>query len=269
MLRVRLVFWYMLWCLRFGARPWRYFQLNAPWFSDSRRIFSKREMDELIPPKWRLTQEPLRPDSRPSSWPVFLKPEWGQNARGILVAEDQQSFDRSRRRILSGKLPYLFQEAATGAREFEIFYIRDGASGNNPAVFSITETLNSSNLSWPVNGILNQHTSYKTLTRLTTSDEHRLWQHLEALPAFRIARIGLRTDSIEDMLEGKFRIIEINLFVPLPLHLLDESVSLQERRRFIRVSMRKLAQSVKALPLSQPRKNIFWPMLLLSCQIRR
>ncbi|WP_456380004.1 hypothetical protein [Thiolapillus sp.] len=269
MLRVRLVFWYMLWCLRIGARPWRYFQLNAPWFNNQKRIFSKLEMDELIPQKWRLAQEPLRPRSHPSSWPVFLKPEWGQNARGILVAEDQQSFDRARRQLLSGRVPYLFQEAATGACEFEIFYIRNGVSADEPAVFSVTETLNSSGSAWPVNSILNRHTSHKALTRLSGGDEHQLWQHMNELPAFRIARIGLRTDSIESMLEGNFQVLEINLFIPMPLYLLDETIPPQQRRQFIRASMRKLAQLTKTLPQNQPHKNIFWPMLLLSWQIRQ
>lgn len=268
MLRVRLVSWYMLWCVRIGARPWRYFQLNAPWFSSKKRIFSKLEMDDLIPQKWRLAQEPLRADSRPSSWPVFLKPEWGQNARGILVAKDQISFDHIRQQLLFGKTPYLFQEAAKGAGEFEIFYIRNEASGDKPAVFSVTETRNNAGQDWPVNSILNQHTSHKTLTQLTADDEHRLWQHLSELPAFRIARIGIRADNIENLLEGKFQIIEINLFVPLPLYLLDETIPLQKRYRFIHANMRQLAQLTKTMPLDQPRKNIFWPMLFLSYRIR-
>lgn len=267
MLRVRLVFWYMIWCVRVGARPWRYFQLNAPWFNSEKRLFSKLDMDALIPAKWRLAQELLHPDSQPSSWPVFLKPEWGQNARGILVAENQLDFERLRRELLSGQTPYLVQEAAPGKREFEVFYIRNGASGTEPALLSVTETLNNSGQEWPVNSILNRHTSHRALP-LNTANNNALWQTMNELPPFRIARIGLRTESIDAMLAGEFRIIEINLFVPMPLCLLDETIPTRERNRFIRSSMYRLALLTRSVSLKQARKNIFWPMLFLSYKIR-
>lgn len=267
MLRIRLVFWYMVWCVRLGARPWRYFQLNAPWFSSKKRLFSKLDMDALIPAKWRLAQESLHPESQPSSWPVFLKPEWGQNARGILVAENQQDFNRLSRELLSGQTPYLLQEAATGKREFEVFYIRNGASDKEPALLSITETLNSSDQEWPVNSILNKHTRHRALIQFTANN-NELWRYMNELPAFRIARIGLRAESIDAMLAGEFKIIEINLFVPMPLCLLDETIPPRERNRFIRSSMYKLALLTRSVSLKQARKNIFWPMLLLSYKIR-
>lgn len=267
MLHIRLVFWYILWCVRIGARPWRYFQLNAPWFNNQKRLFSKLDMDALIPAKWRLAQEPLRPDSQPSSWPVFLKPEWGQNARGILVAEDQQAFERVQHKLLSSRTPYLFQEAATGEREFEVFYIRNSGSGKAPAVLSTTETLNSGGQRWPVNGIFNRHTSHQALPQLDVSD-NGLWKYMNELPAFRIARIGLRADSIEAMLAGEFQIIEINVFLPMPLYLLDETVPRCDHKKFIRTNMYRLALITKSVPLKQTRKNIFWPMLFLGYKIR-
>ncbi|HEC05474.1 MAG TPA: hypothetical protein ENJ12_01360 [Thiolapillus brandeum] len=267
-MRIRLVFWYMFWCLRIGARPWRYFQLNAPWFSSSKRLFSKLEMDSSIPGKWRLHQEKLTPDSKPESWPVFLKPEWGQNARGILVANDQGCFDKLRNNMLNGDIPYLFQEAAPGRREFEVFYIRRKASGSQPAVLSVTETLNSSGQDWPVNSILNPSTRHRTVTGLTQEAQQQLWQYMNELPAFRIARVGLHADSFEAVLEGQFRIIEINLFVPMPLCLLDTNIPFRAHHRFIRSAMRDLALLTKSVPLKQPRKNIFWPMLFLNSRMR-
>ncbi len=268
MLRIRLVFWYMLWCVRIGARPWRYFQLNAPWFNNDKHLFSKLEMDALIPEKWRLHQEPLQADSRPRSWPVFLKPEWGQNARGIIVATDQPAFDNARRKVLSGRIPYLLQEAAEGKREFELFYIRRQASGPDAAVLSVTETLNGNSQRWPVNSILNPNTTHHTLDTLSPDEQQLLWRHMNELPAFRIARIGLRADSLEAVLKGRFQIIEINLFVPMPLRLLDERIPLQERQRFIRSSMLALARLTKSVPLTQAPKNIFWPMLFLNYRMR-
>lgn len=268
MLRVHLVFWYIICCLRIGARPWRYFQLNAPWFNNQKHLFSKLEMDELIPEKWRLAQEILHSDSQPCSWPVFLKPEWGQNAKGILLAENQHSFDDARQALLSGKIPYMYQKAAHNNREFEVFYIRKKASSDEASVFSITETLNASKQVWPVNSILNRHTSHKTLTQLTGQNQQQLWQYMNELPAFRIARIGLRAKDIENMLQGNYQIIEINLYVPMPLYLLDATIPLGERHAFIRSSMLQLAQLTKSVPLKQPRKNVFWPMLFLNYRIR-
>lgn len=262
MLRVRLVFWYMLWCVRIGARPWRYFQLNAPWFNSNKQLFSKLDTDALIPDEWRLHQEPLNTRSAPKTWPVFLKPEWGQNACGIMVAMDQSDFDNARRDILSGRIPYLFQEAAKGKREFEIFYIRRNSSGPDAGVLSVTETLNSN--TWPVNSILNPDTRHKALGELAPDRKQKLWKQMRKLPAFRIARVGLRADSLDAVLAGQFQIIEINLFVPMPLCLLDDNIPLKERRQFIHSSMLELARLTKSVPLSQPRKNIFWPMLFLN-----
>ena len=267
MLRVRLVGFYMGWCVRLGAAPWNYFQLNAPWFNGERRLFSKLDMDELIPEAWRLRQTPLEQTGLPQTWPVFLKPEWGQNARGIAVARNPDDWERLRPSLQQQSVPYLVQEAAPGRREFELFYIRSSADERQFAILSVTETRNAGNQDWPVNSILNPDTRHVTL-RLTEEQQQQLWQWMSRLPDFRIARVGMRADSIEAMLAGQFHIIEINLFVPMPLTLLDEDIPLKQRHAFIRKAMKALAGLTRTLPRTQERKNIFWPMLFLNYRIK-
>lgn len=254
--------------MRFLAAPWRYFQLNAPWYNEQRRLFSKLETDQAIPAEWRLKQFPLESEILPDNWPVFLKPEWGQNGRGIHVAEDADHFARLRAELLQCRIPYLVQEAARGQREFEIFYIRDHIAPERPAILSITETLHSNGDRWPVHSIRNKQTRYLDITTDIPDDQLRkLWKMMNRLGDFRIARIGVKADSVEEMLAGRLQIIEINLFVPMPLMLLDPSKPFAEKHRFIRKSMAALARATKTLPVGQRRKSIFWPMLWLNARI--
>ena len=269
MLRVRLVLAYMSWCLRLGARPWRYFQLNAPWFNEQRRLFSKLDMDRLIPDRWRLPQQPLADLKMPDDWPVFLKPEWGQNARGIRLARNPREYQALREQLLAGgTVPHLVQAAAPGRREFEVFWIRDATDAGRAAVFSVTETLNASGQDWPVNSINNPHTGHRSLS-LSPEQQGRLWQWMRELPPFRIARAGLRADNFEAVLNGDFHIIEINLFVPMPLTLLDQDLPLKQRHAFISPAMRALAALTRALPKEQTPKRIFWPMFFLNYRTGR
>ncbi len=269
MLRVRLVLSYMSWCLRLGARPWRYFQLNAPWFNEQRRLFSKLDMDRLIPDRWRLPQQPLADMEMPDEWPVFLKPEWGQNSRGIHLARNPQEYEGLREKLLAGStIPYLVQGAAPGRREFEVFWIGVATDADQPDILSVTETLNDSNQEWPVNSINNRDTRHRSLS-LSPEQERRLWQWMRELPPFRIARAGLRADSMEAVLDGNFHIMEINLFVPMPLTLLDEDLPLKQRHAFIGQAMRALAALTRGLPKGQAPKRVFWPMFFLNYRTGR
>ncbi|RTZ72422.1 MAG: hypothetical protein DSZ00_08355 [Gammaproteobacteria bacterium] len=268
MLRPALIASYLYCCLRTGAAPWRYFQLNAPWFDAENRLFSKQRMDSSIPPEWRLRQLPLADAESWHRWPAFLKPEWGQNGRGIHIARDAGEYRRKREELLQARIPYLVQESAPGKREFELFYVRHAAEPARPAVLSLTETVNGNGDTWPIHSIFNQGTTYLDITHeLSRGQLDSLWAMMERLGPFRIARIGLRSDSLQALLKGEFRIIEINLFVPLPLALLDGRKSLRERQRFIARSMAALAEATRALPPDQPRKPIFWPMLLLNTRL--
>jgi len=113
---VILVLTYIACCVRVGAAPWKYFQLNARYFSREKGIFSKLSIDELIPDRWRLSQTFDGEQITPSVYPVFLKPEWGQNGSGIERADSEEDLHKFRQSHANDNRRYMIQEAATGAR---------------------------------------------------------------------------------------------------------------------------------------------------------
>jgi len=106
---------YIACCLRVGAAPWKYFQLNARYFSKDQGIFSKLAIDALIPERWRLHQIPDDGMVSPERYPVFLKPEWGQNAHGIHRADNFQSLQLIRQSLKQkdGEQKYILQTQST------------------------------------------------------------------------------------------------------------------------------------------------------------
>ena len=256
-LRVQLVLWYILSCIRLLTPPWRYFQLNAPYFNEEKGLFSKLEIDACIPEHWRLEQQPLANSAIPVKYPVFIKPEWGQNGHGIKRADDARAFLKLQKRLLQTSTTYLVQQAAEGRREFEIFFIREGDS-EQFAVLSAAETLCSAEDPYPVNSILNPDTRYRDLCpQLTDHSRQQLWKMLNPMGHFRIARVGIRAEGLDELINGEFKIIEINLFIPLPLRLLDPELAGREKRRFIRSSMLALAKATRAIPKNQQHKPLF------------
>ena len=267
MIRIYQVLEYILFCTWQRVAPWKYFQLNAPYFNEQRGIFSKLDTDLLIPEAWKLPQSLDLGGYQPPQYPVFIKPEWGQNSFGIQRADNSQALNtiRSSRKNSTGN--YLIQQAAPGKREFEVFVIPSTQESppqknNQPAVISVTETLNNSEDEYPINGIYNTATSYKDLTpQLTPKQIKQLWHHLSQIGNFRLSRVGLRANSIEEMINGEFHIIEINLLYPMPLMLLSHNRTWYEKNRFSLQAMWHLAAISKTIPPSQPRKSIFFTKL--------
>ena len=262
MIRFLLIFWFIYYAIRHGALPWRFFQLNAPYFNSRKGIFSKLDIDNCIPAPWRLAQEALNPELEPSSFPVFFKPEWGQNSHGIFRVDNQNEFERGCRRAADKDIDYIVQEAARETREFEVFYIRDAQEKNRHATFSITEVINSGDDPLPINGIYNKNTVYDDCTpQFSAAELEKIWSHFKSICEYRIARVGLRADSREDFLTGIFHVIEINLFIPLPLSLLDIKMNWPRKIAFIKKAMKHAALAVKAIPPEQARQAIFWRKL--------
>ncbi len=265
MIRLLLIFSYIFFCLRLRVTPRKYFQLNAPYFNERRGIFSKLDIDRLIPDNWQLKQFLDIGNKYPSHYPVFVKPEWGQNSHGIHRADSAGELDNIRLNRDDTKLNHLIQEAAPGNREFEIFIIHSNKSADQPDIISITETTNSSDDPFPINGIYNKTTHYKDITsQLSLEQQQLLWQHLKQISPFHIARYCLRASAIETMLKGEFHIVEINLFLPMPLTLITDNTHWKEKIKFCLQCMRHLAQATKAIPASQPHKSVFFKKLKLS-----
>ena len=259
---VIMVLTYIACCVRIGAAPWRYFQLNARYFSDEAGIFSKLSIDRLIPDRWRLSQSVDDGAVTPARFPVFLKPEWGQNAHGIHRADDAGELDRLRARLSSEPQRYLLQEAATGEREFEIFGIDADRRDGRHDVLTVTEAVNGTER-FPINSKYNRHTRYVDVTgRFSDGERQRLGGYLAEIGRFGISRMSVRADSHEALVDGRFHVIEINLFLPMPINLLDERYAWSDRWRFIRGAMMALARSTKLIePLARERA-IFTRMML-------
>lgn len=257
-----MVLTYIASCARIATAPWRYWQLNARYFSAEQGVFSKLSTDELIPTRWRLQQTIDTDALTPTSYPVFLKPEWGQNAHGIHRADDASQLMTLRARLKQQPQRYLLQEAAPGQREFELFSIDTDRTDDSHDVFTITEAINDSE-DFPINSKYNRFTRYSDVTnQFSAAEQQKLAGYLSEIGQFGISRMSVRADSNEDLVAGKFHVIEINLFLPMPINLLDETYSWAERWRFIRTSMMSLAQATKLIKPADIKHPIFTRMML-------
>jgi len=223
----------------------------------------------LIPFQWRLKQRIHDGTPSPQQYPVFLKPEWGQNSYGIYRADSQQEFGVIQEQIADKEFTYVVQEAAEQSREFEIYYIRRAEKPDMFAMLSITEVENKHEKKHPINGINNIHTSYRDLTQSFLDNETQIvWDQVKKIGNFRMARVCIKADSEADLLLGNFHIVEINLFTPMPLNLLDPEILWVEKARFIKTGMFFLAENTKAISAKQERKNIFLKKLSMHYKVK-
>ncbi len=254
-----LIFYYIYCCLRQWVIPWHYFQLNSGYFNAKKGIFSKLDIDKCIPKRFRLLQYPFDPKRVPDVYPVFLKPEWGQNSKGIIRANDKREYLDFGEIAQRGETPYIVQEVANGANEYEIYYLRSAHEQTQYAYLSITEVENKCSEAHPINSIHNPSTTYRDITGSFTEDElEKIWQLVGTIGRFRMARVGVKADNFEALVQGKYKIIEINLFLPLPLVLLSHNVQRKEKLRIIRKTMIIAAQLVGTLSQEETRQWIFF-----------
>lgn len=268
MIVARLITCYIIWTLRYGIPPWRYFQLNATFFNAKKGIYSKLELDQYIPKKWRLNQIYLTDKTPPNHYPVFLKPEWGQNSYGIKLVHSLAEFKQACMQLQDHPVPYIVQSLAKGKIEYELFYIQDSEQKQNIATLTITQVVNNAQKN-PINAINNKHTSYRDITLEFSQIEIQMLKiHLAELPNFRFARVAIKADNKDDLLAGNFSIIEINLFAPMPLNLLDVSHNKPHIINFIRINMQLLAKLSSKIPKEDFKPFIFWKKVRLHYQIQ-
>lgn len=219
-------------------------------------------MDLQIPEKWRLKQFVDQGDTDPETYPVFMKPEWGQNSQGVSRVDNVLQLQQHRLERAENGPRYLIQAAAKGQREFEIFYIPGAKTNRSRAIISVTETCNNSGDVMPVNGIYNNNTYYQSCMPLLSATQIQKIESLfSAIGDFKIARYCARADSLDALLDGKFSIVEINVYVPMPLILLTEKMSFKSKLSFIVSSMKQLALVTKDIPASQKVKSVFFQKL--------
>jgi len=115
----------------------------------------------------------------------------------------------------------------------------------------------------------NRDSNYHDITAdFTPAEQELLWTMIKSVGSFRIARVGLRADSKQDLLLGNFHIIEVNIFIPFPLILLDKSISFSAKYRFVRKSMALVAHSIAALPRKEERNAIFFRQLIAHYKVK-
>lgn len=262
MLRLLIIIHFITAAIRHRVVPWRFFQMNCEYFNEEKGLFSKLDIDKVIPSRWRLPQQLDDGISQPFPFPCFVKPEWGQNSHAVFRADSADMLHEIRKMNTAIDVPFMLQEAALGRREFEVFYIRATNSPGLPAILTITETLNHSGEALPINSVLNPHSEYRERTAdFSTKERGQIWDILGNIGRFRMARVGLRADNLHDIADGSFQIIEINIFLPMPLSLLDTSKSWPEKYHFIKNSMNAAAQMVSTVPAKQHGSNIFFRKL--------
>ena len=222
-------------------------------------IFSKLDIDKCIPKKYRLDQYDYASKQIPATFPVFLKPEWGQNSNGIYRAGNKEEYIQFEKVAQKVDIPYIVQETAQGAKEYEIYYLRSPKQRKNYAYLSVTKVENRGDDTYPINSIYNPSTAYRDITNsFSQEDLQQIWQIVGAIGNFRMARVGLKADDREALLQGKFKIIEINLFLPLPLVLLSYNVQRLEKFKIIGKAMTIAAQLVATLSREETRQWIFF-----------
>lgn len=269
LIRILLIISYIFFCIRVRVKPWDYFRLNALYFNQSKGLFSKLDIDKFIPQRWRLPQWVDKTSREPSSFPVFVKPEWGQNSQGVGRADNLEQLQSLRQNRATTDVQYLVQEAALGTIEFEIFSILDHQNLTDSAILSVTQVNNTSGESYPINGIYNRHTQYSDITpQLTQEQLDSLSQYLAQIEPFKISRVGVRANSVEALINGDFEVIEINLFVPMPLVLLSKNTKRLDKIRFIFSAMLALAKVTKVIPPEQPSKAVLFQKIGLMRQAK-
>lgn len=266
--RIIMVVTYILSCIIIKTKPCKYFQLNSPWFNLDKGVFSKLDLNSMFPEQWRLDIDILDDGFYPTQYPVWLKPEWGENADGVYCARNEAEYRQLKAKILKSDRPYLVQRSATGKREFEIFSVWESPDSAQPATFSITEAKNQDDCH-PVNGIYNRHTSYHDLTGQLDPDlQSGILENIEGIGRFPISRLCLRAQAIESIAKGDFQIIEINLFTPMPIHLLDSRYTNRERWLMIRKLIMPLAMATRNRNLTLAEKPVYTLMTLNQLRYR-
>lgn len=268
-IRVYMVASYMVLCSVILTKPCKYFQLNSRYFNRQRGLFSKIELDQSIPRQWRLRQCYLHDDAIDSlHFPVFIKPEWGQNASGISHLNSAQELAQWRNNKPHPAIHFIVQEAATGHREFEIFYIKDAKHNEKFAVLTVSESCNTES-DYPINSINNPNTYYVDLTdEFSPQAQQHIWQHVRQIGDFKIARVSVKTNTLSELLNGQFQVVEVNVFIPMPINLLDSSLSKWQIIKRASIYMWALAKVTKHRDLSLREKPVFTKIMLYNRQNR-
>lgn len=269
-LRIKIVLYYIFNCFRLKVLPWNYFQINWWFFNEKKWIFSKIEIEKDIPKKWKLKSLNINfpiNDKKISQlenelwFPLFLKPEWWQNSFWIIAVKNKKELIKNLNKISKSKISYIAQQAANYSKEFELFFIKDPDDFNKTKLISWVESKNKSGIKQYINWVDLNTTYHNILWKLKKSEISKINKNINKLQNFKLWRIWLKADSINDLIEGNFEIFEINIFIPFPLHLLDKNISNLDKNKFIIDFTYSLAKLTKNINFTWIKKNIFFPKI--------
>lgn len=253
---------YITCCVLIATKPCKYFQLNSPSFDSAAGIFSKLRIDELIPPPWRLEQWHDDGVRMPESYPVFVKPEWSQNAKGIFRADSPAQLQQIRANIQGMQFRYLLQAGAQETNEYEVFSMQQHRDKSRYQVLTVTQACNPNETN-PINSIYNENTEYVEITEsFSVAQRDAIWALVRRIGSFPISRVSVRANSTEDLLLGKFHIIEVNLFLPMPINMLDRRHTPRSIFVLVMTYMLHLARITKTRDQTLPTKPVFIKSML-------
>lgn len=252
-------------CIQLRVLPWRFFGINQHGIHPKKGVFCKSIIQNFIPPEYQLPLVTLGANEDIVSWqnkisslnyPVIIKPDLGQNSKHIHIAYNSEDKCISKQR----KIPvdFVAQQVATGI-EYDILFISNEVD-KNYSLFSIVE-LSQPNMQEkiPIHGIY-QGTQYKEINHLIEPQKLRKFaQKIQTEFNFKFARIGVKAQSLDDLLNFNFKTIEVNLFLPLCLNVLDTSISEHKRISFLKYYIYTLIVLTK----HYPNPFGFWQAALL------
>lgn len=270
MIRIKIVLYFIYYSLLQGINPWRFFQINSDYFNEKKWIFSKYEIEKNIPKKWKLNDYILNMNDSKTDWennitlnfsfPLFLKPEWGQNSHWIYRVDEKKYLKEVLKNIKKSNTTYICQELANHNKEYEVLYVKS-KTNSNFSIFSITETINTTWEKYAIQWIHN-NSKYKDITNKFTENEITIISNnIKTIWNFNLARVGIKANNIDWLIKWKFKVFEINIFLPFSLNLLDETISKKNKNKFIKKFVKELSYATKKISAKKD-KNIFWNMTL-------
>lgn len=270
-MRIKIILYLIYYSLRQGVNPYLFFQIHTRYFNLEKWYFSKYEIEKDIPNKWKLesiyiekktTKEEILKNF---NFPLFWKPEWWQNSHGITYIKDSTDLITFIQKTKDKKIQYLVQKSSIYLNEYEICFSKDPDNISEVIIHSIVQSVN---VPWTFISWIHAKTQYiEVMVNYSQEEINQLKTYILEVGDFTLWRIGLKANSCEEMIDWKFQIFEINIFIPLPLKLLANNISIEEKEDFLRYWTLTLSQLTK-IRKKTPYIEIFLRQIILHYKIK-
>lgn len=270
-MRLQIVLYFVWYCLKIRTNPWFYFQVHARFFDEKKWMFSKYDIEQWIPKKWRLKSEKITSTTTITSLlanmslPVFGKPEWGQNSHGVEYIETKKQLESFIKHAKSSEILNLIQSSSPYEKEFEICFTRDPHNQKKIKIWSFVESSNTRKSR--INSI---HSGTEYMEYIDTLDLWQLKQLEDYIAHFwdlQLGRVWVKANSIDNVIAWEFHVFEINIFIPLPLKMLAKNVKNSTKNIFLKDFTYALAQLTKQREKTK-YKEVFFRKIFLHYKIK-